>query len=228
MFLAMSGTSSSSGSGSGHKMVRFSVKQRRGRVEGEGERGGREGGRERERKRKGEGGKRGKGRGKKREKKREGGRGRDVRGEERGEGEGEGEGKGERERKKWDRQKFLKGKKKHRTVAKTLHQRNTTLCTCITHQSNQVLHDCTCIVIFTIRNLLKELLYSRTTERSRPHYHLIQNDSHRPPVHRVPVSLTQDDLRCNVVWSTVHLCIMELAFVRFYHVCCVCGEEGGA
>ena len=65
----------------------------------------------------------------------------------------------------------------------------------------------------TISDLLKELLDGGAAERGGPYNHLVQNDSHRPPVHSVAVSLAQDDLGGYVVWRTIHLRIMELVFV---------------
>lgn len=57
----------------------------------------------------------------------------------------------------------------------------------------------------TTDHLPKELLRSVSKERDAAHQELVQDDAHSPPVHRLPIALPQDHLRCNVLWGSAHL-----------------------
>ena len=51
----------------------------------------------------------------------------------------------------------------------------------------------------------KELLRSVSKERDATHQELIQDDAHGPPVYWLPISLTQDHLRCYVFRGPAYL-----------------------
>jgi len=57
----------------------------------------------------------------------------------------------------------------------------------------------------TADDLTKQLLGCVSEERSTAHQELVQDDSHGPPVHRLPVALAQDHLWGDVLWSATHL-----------------------
>lgn len=57
----------------------------------------------------------------------------------------------------------------------------------------------------TTDHLPKELLRSISKERDATHQELIQDYAHGPPVHWLSIALTQDHLRCYVLWRPAHL-----------------------
>lgn len=72
----------------------------------------------------------------------------------------------------------------------------------------ELLWSCGCSVSAPLRttdDLTKQLLWCVSEERSAAHQELVQDDAHRPPVHRLPVALTQDHLRGDVLRGAAHL-----------------------
>lgn len=59
--------------------------------------------------------------------------------------------------------------------------------------------------LLTADDLTEQFLRCVSKEGGTAHQELIQDDAHRPPVHRLPVALTQDHLRGDVLWSAAHL-----------------------
>lgn len=59
--------------------------------------------------------------------------------------------------------------------------------------------------LLTADDLTKQFLWRVSEERGTAHQELVQNDAHRPPVHRLPIPLTQDHLRGDVLRSATHL-----------------------
>ena len=57
----------------------------------------------------------------------------------------------------------------------------------------------------TTDHLPKELLRSVSKERDATHQELIQDYTHGPPVHWLPIALTQDHLRRNVLRGPAYL-----------------------
>lgn len=57
----------------------------------------------------------------------------------------------------------------------------------------------------TCNDLSKQLLWSVSKERHTTHQELIQDDAHRPPVHWLPVTLTENHLWSNILWSPTYL-----------------------
>lgn len=57
----------------------------------------------------------------------------------------------------------------------------------------------------TADDLTEQLLWRVSEEGGAAHQELVQDDAHRPPVHRLPVALTQDHLRGDVLRSAAHL-----------------------
>lgn len=57
----------------------------------------------------------------------------------------------------------------------------------------------------TCDDLSKQLLGSVSKERHAAHQELIKDNTHGPPIHRLPVALTENDLRSDVLWSPAHL-----------------------
>lgn len=59
--------------------------------------------------------------------------------------------------------------------------------------------------VLTVNNLTKELLWGVSKERHTANQKLIKDHTHGPPIHRFSVTLPQDDLRSNILWSATHL-----------------------
>lgn len=57
----------------------------------------------------------------------------------------------------------------------------------------------------TCDDLSKQLLRSVSKERHAAHQELIKDDTHGPPIHRLPVALAENDLRSDVLWRPTHL-----------------------
>lgn len=57
----------------------------------------------------------------------------------------------------------------------------------------------------TTDHLPKELLRSVSKERDAAHQELVQDYAHGPPVHWLPIALTQDHLRRNVLRGPTYL-----------------------
>lgn len=57
----------------------------------------------------------------------------------------------------------------------------------------------------TCDDLSKQLLGSVSKERHAAHQELIKDDTHGPPIHRLPVALTENDLGSDVLRSPTHL-----------------------
>lgn len=57
----------------------------------------------------------------------------------------------------------------------------------------------------TADDLTEQLLRCVSEERSTAHQELVQDDPHGPPVHRLPVALTQNHLRGDILWGATHL-----------------------
>lgn len=53
--------------------------------------------------------------------------------------------------------------------------------------------------------LPEELFWRVPEERNTAHQELVEDDPHRPPVHRLPVALPEDHLGCNVLRCAAHL-----------------------
>lgn len=64
---------------------------------------------------------------------------------------------------------------------------------------------CARVMIPTTDHLPKELFRSISKERDATHQELIQDYAHGPPVHWLPIALTQDHLRCNVLRGPAYL-----------------------
>ena len=61
------------------------------------------------------------------------------------------------------------------------------------------------VMVPTTDHLPKELLRSISKERDATHQELIQDYAHGPPVHWLPIALTQDHLRRNVLRGPAYL-----------------------
>lgn len=61
------------------------------------------------------------------------------------------------------------------------------------------------VLLLTCDDLTEQLLWSVPKERHTAHQELIQDDAHRPPVHRLPITLTENDLWGDILWSPAHL-----------------------
>lgn len=61
------------------------------------------------------------------------------------------------------------------------------------------------ISALTTDNLSKKFLRSVSKERDTAHQEFIEDDSHCPPIHRLPIALPEDHLWGNVLWSATHL-----------------------
>lgn len=59
--------------------------------------------------------------------------------------------------------------------------------------------------VLTSDDLSKELLWSISKERDTAHQEFIQDDAHSPPVHRLPVTLTENHLWGDVLRGSTHL-----------------------
>lgn len=57
----------------------------------------------------------------------------------------------------------------------------------------------------TTDDLSKEFFGCVAKEGYAAHQELVENDAHGPPVHRLAVSLAQNDLGCDVLWGPTHL-----------------------
>lgn len=57
----------------------------------------------------------------------------------------------------------------------------------------------------TCNDLPEQLLRGVSKERNAAQQELVQDDAHSPPVHRLPVTLTENNLRGDVLWSSAHL-----------------------
>lgn len=73
----------------------------------------------------------------------------------------------------------------------------------MTEQTTVVLLAPHCVL--TCDDLSKKLLRSVSKERHAAHQELIKDDTHGPPIHRLPVALAEDDLRSDVLWGPAHL-----------------------
>lgn len=60
-------------------------------------------------------------------------------------------------------------------------------------------------MILTTNNLTKQLFWSVSEKRHASYQELVQNDPHRPPIHRLPVPLPQDHLWRDVFRGATHL-----------------------
>lgn len=57
----------------------------------------------------------------------------------------------------------------------------------------------------TADDLTEQLLRGVSEKRHAAHQELVEDDAHRPPVHRLPVALTQNHLRGDILWGATHL-----------------------
>lgn len=63
----------------------------------------------------------------------------------------------------------------------------------------------TVLTRLTADNLSEKLFRRVPEERNTTHQELVEDDPHRPPVHRLPVALPEDDLGGNVLRCAAHL-----------------------
>lgn len=66
----------------------------------------------------------------------------------------------------------------------------------------------------TCDDLSEQLLRSIPKERHTAHQELIEDDAHGPPVHRLSITLTENHLRSDVLWSATYLSDGEKVEVR--------------
>ena len=57
----------------------------------------------------------------------------------------------------------------------------------------------------TTDDLSEQLLRRVSKKRHTPHEELVEDDSHRPPVHWLPIALSQDHLGSNIFRCSTHL-----------------------
>lgn len=57
----------------------------------------------------------------------------------------------------------------------------------------------------TTDHLSKQLFRCVPKERNAANQELVQDNSHGPPIHRLPIALAQDHFWCNVLWSPTDL-----------------------
>lgn len=60
-------------------------------------------------------------------------------------------------------------------------------------------------LLLTADDLTEQFLWRVSKEGGTAHQELVQNDAHRPPVNRLPIALTQDHFRGDILRSAAHL-----------------------
>lgn len=60
-------------------------------------------------------------------------------------------------------------------------------------------------VTLTADDLSEQLLWCVSKKRHTAHEELVEDDAHCPPVHRLPVALSQDHLWGNILWGSTYL-----------------------
>lgn len=57
----------------------------------------------------------------------------------------------------------------------------------------------------TTDDLSEQLLWCVSKKRHTAHKELVEDDAHCPPVHRLSIALSQNDLWCNILWGSTYL-----------------------